>query len=76
MIRAENTTLLLVGIVIGVVAAIISISPLFVTGEASPRPLLRVAGMLIGVVVVGYFAGALAIRSTLRAPIVPALRNE
>jgi putative ABC transport system permease protein len=76
MIRAENLTLLLVGMAIGVVAAMISIMPLFVTGEATLRPLVRVAGLLIGVVVVGFIAGALAIRSTLRAPIVPALRSE
>lgn len=76
MIRAENVTLLLVGLAIGVVTALVSISPLLFTGEASLRPLLRVAGLLIGVMVVGVAVGALAIRSTVRAPIVPALRNE
>jgi ABC-type lipoprotein release transport system permease subunit len=76
MIRAENSAILFFGLAIGVVSALVSISPLFVTGEASLRPLVRVAAFLLGVIVVGMFAGALAIRSTLRAPIVPALRNE
>lgn len=76
MLRAENAVPLFVGIGIGAVAALGSIAPMLYTGEASVRPLLRVAILLAGVVIVGAAAGALAIRATLRAPIVPALRNE
>jgi hypothetical protein len=49
---------------------------MLVTGEASLRPLARVAVMLTAAVAVAALAGAAATRTAVRAEIVPALRQD
>jgi hypothetical protein len=74
-VLAENAFLLLVGLAVGSVAALLSITPQLVRGEGAV-PVLNLALLFAVVLAVALTAGALAVVSTLRAPIVPALRRE
>ena len=47
-----------------------------VVTSAVAVPAARLAGLLALVLVTGLTAGGLAVRATLRAPLVPALRKE
>jgi putative ABC transport system permease protein len=75
LILAENGFLLLVGLGSGALAALLSVLPhLAATGGTLPwRDLLLLFAM---VVLVGLGAGAAAVWSTLRAPLIMALRRE
>jgi hypothetical protein len=75
MVFAENTALLLLGLGAGVGSAALAVAPHVLVGEGSV-PWARLAGLLFLVLAVGMAAGGLAVRSTLRAPLVPALRRE
>lgn len=75
LVLAENVFLLLVGLVIGTLAALLSISPQLASG-AGAVPVLNLLILFAAVLAVALAAGALAVVSTLRAPIVPALRRE
>jgi putative ABC transport system permease protein len=75
LILAENGFLLLVGLGSGALAAVLSVLPhLATTGGTLPwRDLLLLLGVVL---LVGLGAGAAAVWSTLRAPLVMALRRE
>jgi hypothetical protein len=75
MVLLENTALLVGGLATGTIAALIAILPQLVGGSAS-TPWLSLAATLIAVLAVGLTAGLLAVRATLRAPLIPALREE
>ncbi len=75
MVYAENAALLLLGLGAGVGAALLAVAPQLLTG-AGTVPVTRLAGLLTLVLVTGLAAGGLAVRATLRAPLVPALRKE
>jgi putative ABC transport system permease protein len=75
LILAENAFLLLVGLVAGTLSALIAVSPHLLSGGGS-IPWLHLVALLIGVILVGLIAGALATVSTLRAPLILALRRE
>jgi putative ABC transport system permease protein len=75
MVFAENALLLVIGLAAGVGAALASVAPHVLRGEGSV-PWARLAGLLGLVLLVGLLSGALAVRATLRAPLVPALRKE
>jgi ABC-type antimicrobial peptide transport system permease subunit len=75
LVLAENGFLLLLGLAAGTVAALVSVAPYLIAGTGQ-LPLLRLLGLLLGVLLVGLVAGALAVRTTLRAPLIPALRRE
>ena len=71
----ENGLLLLAGLGCGVTAAIVAVLPHLLAGAASiPWPSL-VATLLL-VLATGLVAGLTAVRATLRAPLVAALRGE
>ncbi len=74
LVLAENCYLLALGLGVGLVAALASVAPHHSGGGAELW--LRLAALLLVVVLVGLGAGALAVRATLRAPLVPALRHE
>jgi hypothetical protein len=76
MLRTENRMLAMVGLGLGTVAALAGIAPLLVTGEASLRPLVRVAILLIAAVLMAGVMGRWATRAATRASIIPALRRE
>lgn len=72
LVLAETAVLVIFGIGAGVGAALMSVLP---TGNAT-TPWLRLGVMLSVVLIAGFMAGLAAVRSTVRAPIVPALRQD
>jgi ABC-type antimicrobial peptide transport system permease subunit len=75
LVLAENSFLLVLGLAAGTVAALVCVAPYLIAGSGQV-PLLRLLGLLLGVLLVGLTAGALAVRATLGAPLIPALRRE
>jgi ABC-type antimicrobial peptide transport system permease subunit len=74
MIWAENALLLLLGLVAGVSAAALSVLPHLALGGSVPWG--RLALLLGTVTVAGLLAGAGAVRTAVRAPLLAALRKE
>jgi hypothetical protein len=75
LVLAENSFLLLIGLVIGTVSALLSILPQLFSG-AGAVPVANLLLLFAGVLVTALLAGSIALVSALRAPIVPALRHE
>jgi putative ABC transport system permease protein len=75
LILTENAFLLLVGLLAGTVSALIAVTPHLLSGAGS-IPWMHLLELLAGVVAIGLVAGALATISTLRAPLILALRQE
>jgi ABC-type antimicrobial peptide transport system permease subunit len=74
LVLAENALLLVVGLTIGVVAALFSVAPHVAGGAAVPW--LRLAAILGLVLIVGLSVASAATASILRVPVIPALRRE
>jgi ABC-type antimicrobial peptide transport system permease subunit len=75
LVLAENVALLVLGLAVGTVAALVAVSPEIVAGVGQ-IPWSRLAGLLLVVLVVGMVAGWAALMSSLRAPLLEALRRE
>jgi ABC-type antimicrobial peptide transport system permease subunit len=75
MIVAENSTLLLVGIMTGTACAIVAVAPHWLK-RSEPGEYSNLAGLLISVLLVGLFVGLLGAWTANREKIVPALRSE
>ncbi len=75
LVMIENTLLLVGGLGVGILAALVAVLPHWLSGGASV-PWLSLAATLATVLVVGLLAGLLAVRATLRAKLLPALREE
>ena len=75
LVLLEHSLLLFGGLLIGVVAAFFSVLPHMIFGDASV-PWGQLIILLAVITVVGLLAGMLAVRSTLRTPILNALRGE
>jgi ABC-type lipoprotein release transport system permease subunit len=75
LVLAENAFLLLVGLLAGTTAALVAVAPHLLSGGGS-IPWAHLLALLAGVVLVGLTAGAVATASTLRAPLILALRRE
>jgi hypothetical protein len=75
MVLLENLLLLVGGLAAGSLAALAAVLPHMLTSGASV-PLVDLAVMLGIVLVVGSITGLVAVRATLRAPLVAALRGE
>lgn len=75
MVLLENLLLLVGGLAAGSLAALAAVLPHMVTSGASV-PLADLAVMLGIVLIVGTVTGLVAVRATLRAPLVAALRGE
>jgi putative ABC transport system permease protein len=71
----ENSMLLIGGLGVGIVAALVAVLPHWLAGGAAV-PWLSLAATLALVLVVGWLAGLVAVRATLRAQLLPALRRE
>jgi ABC-type antimicrobial peptide transport system permease subunit len=74
VVLSENLLLLLIGLSAGIVAALVSVAPHLLGGGQIPW--LRLTAMLGAVLLVGIIITLLTTRSSLRTPIVPALRRE
>jgi ABC-type antimicrobial peptide transport system permease subunit len=75
MVLLENLVLLVGGLALGTIAALVAVLPQMVLGAAHV-PLGDLAAMLGVVLVAGVATGLIAVRATLRAPVVAALRGE
>jgi hypothetical protein len=75
LVLAENSFLLFLGLGVGAVTALLSVAPHLAAGTGEV-PLVRLAGLLGVVLMVGLAAGAAAMASTLLAPLMAALRRE
>ena len=75
MVLLENLLLLMGGLAAGTVAALVTVLPHMLTSGARV-PLRDLAATLGVVLIVGVVVGLLAVRATLRAPLVAALRGE
>ncbi len=75
MLLAENGFLILLGILIGTAAAMISVLP-HLTGGAAQVPWLSLILTLLTVFIVGLIASAAAVSAVLRIPLLPALKAE
>jgi ABC-type antimicrobial peptide transport system permease subunit len=75
LVWAENSYLLVIGLGIGALAALASVTPV-VIGGTGQVPWLRLLGLLFAVLVVGQISGVIALAMTVRAPLLAALRRE
>lgn len=75
MVLLENLVLLVCGLAIGTLAALFAVLPQMLLGAARV-PLGDLAAMLGMVLVAGVATGFIAVRATLKAPLVGALRGE
>jgi putative ABC transport system permease protein len=75
MVLLENALLLLVGLACGVLAAAIAVLPHLLSGGAAV-PIQSLGFLLLTIVVVGLLASMFAVRATLRAPLIAALRGQ
>jgi hypothetical protein len=75
LILAENGFLVLVGLVVGVVSALIAVTPQLMD-RAGQIPWLGVAALVALEILVGLLVGGLAVAAILRTPLLPALRRE
>jgi putative ABC transport system permease protein len=75
LVMLENLVLLLGGLATGVFSALVTVLPHWFVGGAQV-PFLTLSIMLGVVLIVGVLTGLLAVRATLNAPLVAALRGE
>jgi ABC-type antimicrobial peptide transport system permease subunit len=75
MVVWENAILLVGGLMVGIIAAVIAVTPQWIM-HAAGVPWATLGLLLGAIAVVGLLAGWLTTRSTLRAPIVAALRGD
>lgn len=75
LVLTENAALLVLGLLVGLISAILAVAPPLFTGEGTV-PALRLAALLALVFGVGLAAGTLAMATALRAPLLSALRRE
>ena len=75
MVLLENLLLLVGGLALGTAAALVAVAPQMLLGAARV-PLADLLMMLGVVLLVGIAIGLIAVRATLRAPLVAALRGE
>lgn len=74
-VLAENGYLLILGLAVGTLSALVSVSP-FLLGSGSRILWLQLICLLALVLIVGLGAAAIAVATTLRAPLLSALRRE
>ncbi|HUG43678.1 MAG TPA: ABC transporter permease [Acidobacteriota bacterium] len=75
MVVAESGFLLVLGVALGTASALAAVAPQLI-GAAAPVPWVGLAATLLAVIVVGLASGIVAVRITLRTPLLPALRAE
>jgi ABC-type lipoprotein release transport system permease subunit len=75
LLLSENGFLLVAGLAMGTAAALLAVAPHLAGGEG-PVPWPRPLGLLAVVLVTGLVTASIALATTLRAPLIPALRRE
>ncbi len=75
LVLLENALLLLAGLGCGVIAAAVAVLPHLLSGSAAV-PAQSLGAMLLTILVVGLLASLFAVRATLHAPLIAALRGQ
>ena len=75
MVLLENAMLLCGGMLFGVLSALLAVLPHYLIGGAAV-PWLTLCGMLAAILIVGFLTGLLAVRATLKTPLLVSLRGE
>jgi ABC-type lipoprotein release transport system permease subunit len=75
LMLAEIGLLLALGLTVGTFTALLAVLP-HLASEGGEVPWLRLAGLVAAVLVIGLAAATAAVATSLRAPLVPALRGE
>ncbi len=75
MVVAESGFLLILGVALGTASALAAVAPQLI-GAAAPIPWVGLFATLLAVIAVGLASGIVAVRLTLRTPLLPALRAE
>ncbi len=75
LVMTENTLLLAGGLLLGAIAAAVAVLPHILAGGATV-PWAETIAMLAAIFVVGFAAGLVAVRATLKAPLIQALRGD
>jgi ABC-type lipoprotein release transport system permease subunit len=75
LVLIENTLLIVSGLALGLVAAAWSVAP-YLAAQGTNVPWASLAVTLGSVFVVGMLSGLLAVRATITAPLLPALRGQ
>jgi ABC-type antimicrobial peptide transport system permease subunit len=75
LVLTEHVLLLVGGLAIGVIAALFSVVPHILVGNANV-PWLQLLILLLVITLVGLITGILAVRSSLKTPLLTALRSE
>ncbi|MHB8903022.1 MAG: FtsX-like permease family protein, partial [Thermoguttaceae bacterium] len=75
LVLLENSLLLLAGLGCGILAATVAVLPHLLAGTAAV-PVQSLALMLLAILSVGLLASLLAVRATLRAPLIASLRGQ
>ena len=74
LVLAENAFVLLFGILIGTVTALLAVLPHLLSGMAEP-PVISLSATLLLILALGLSAGAVAVASSLRTALTPALER-
>jgi ABC-type lipoprotein release transport system permease subunit len=75
LVLAENSFLLVLGLAVGTIAALLAVAPPLLSGTGT-IPWWRLGLLLALVLAAGLSAASVAVVTSLRAPLVPALRRE
>jgi ABC-type antimicrobial peptide transport system permease subunit len=75
LVAMENVLLLLLGLGVGLLAALVAVLPHLI-GRGAAVPLGQLAMIFAMVLAAGLAASLVAVRGALRTPILPALREE
>ena len=75
LVLLENLLLLVGGLALGAIAALVALVPQMFLGAAH-IPLADLLLTLLAVLAVGVATGLIAVRATLQAPLVAALRGD
>jgi ABC-type lipoprotein release transport system permease subunit len=75
LVLVENVFLLVLGLVAGIVSALLAVAP-HLAGSGAQVLWLRIAALLALVLAVGLLSAVLAVWSTLKTPVLAALRRE
>jgi ABC-type antimicrobial peptide transport system permease subunit len=72
MVVAENGFLLLLGVAVGTVSGLLAVAPRL----GGPLPWVPLSATILAVLLVGLISCAAAVRSALKAPLLPVLKEE
>ncbi len=75
LVLAENSFVLVFGILVGTVTALLAVSPHLISRSAEP-PWASLSLTLLAILLTGLIAGVVAVKISLRGSLTPALRRE